>query len=290
MVLSKTRRFAALLLIALAIFAPWAAKADGNKPRRIVSLNLCADELVLRLADRERIAAVTWLSRDPNNTNVVDLAADVPINHGLAEEIVPLDPDLVIAGTHTTRTAVALLKRAGFPLIELGVPRTLDEVRVQIRTVANAVGEPERGERLIADMDIRLAALPRVAPGKRLRALVLNPNGFTAGADSLVDKIITAAGLENLAPRLGVGNYGHVPLETVVTSRPDVLILNDRRDGPPSLATVLLQHPALAGLADHAVLAVLPARLWNCGGPGVIEAIERLSRIASRSTSARAGE
>ena len=68
-------------------------------------------------------------------------------NHGLAEEIIPLDPDLVIAGTFSTRTAVALLKRTSIPLVEFGIPRSFAEIRQQIATVARLVGETEEGER-----------------------------------------------------------------------------------------------------------------------------------------------
>jgi iron complex transport system substrate-binding protein len=250
------------------------------KPHRIVSLNLCADELVLRLADRENVASVTWLSLDPTNSNVSELAKQVPINHGLAEEIIPLNPDLVIAGIHTTRTAVALLKRVHFPLIELDVPRNLDDVRAQIRQVAAAIGETERGERVIADMDERLASIARPAPEKRLRALVLNPNGFTTGPGSLVDNIITTAGLTNLAAAMGLGNYARIPLEDVVISDPDVLILNGRRDGPPSLATELLQHPVLSAMPNTRMI-VLPSRYWVCGGPAIVDAIELLSHVAT---------
>jgi iron complex transport system substrate-binding protein len=253
----------------------------AHKPHRIVSLNLCSDELVLRLADRDDIASVTWLSRDPNSSNVADLAAQVPVNHGLAEEVVPLAPDLVIAGTYTTRTAVAFLRRMGVRLVELDVPRSMDQVLAQIREVAQAVGEPERGERMIAAMEGRLAALSERSRGKHPRALVLNPNGFTSGPGSLVDKIITAAGLTNLAAGLDVGNDGRIPLETVAVSGVDVLILNGRRDEPPSLATELLRHPVLAKLPHLARLIVLPSRLWTCGGPAIVEAAERLAGIAT---------
>jgi iron complex transport system substrate-binding protein len=235
---------------------------------------------VLRLADRDNIASVTWLSGDPDSSNVAALAAQVPVNHGLAEEVIALAPDLVVAGQHTGRSAVALLRRTGFPLIELAVPRSLDDVRGQIRMVAGAIGEPERGDRMIADMDDRLAAFARAAPATRRRALVLNPNSFTAGSGSLADKIIAAAGLDNLAPALGVDNYGRVPLEAVVTAHPDVLILDARRDGPPSWATDLLRHPVLAGLPGDTRMVVLPSRLWTCGGPAVIEAVARLAQAA----------
>src|ERR1700704_5523405 len=91
----------AVVVLSAAGLAP-AAEAV-SKPRRIVSINLCTDELVLRLADRRNITSVTWLSGLPESSNVVNLAAGIPVNHGLAEEIIPLDPDLVLAGIYTAR-------------------------------------------------------------------------------------------------------------------------------------------------------------------------------------------
>jgi iron complex transport system substrate-binding protein len=277
----------AVLSGAIALLAAWIvlsanALSAPNKPQRIVSLNLCADELVLRLVDRANVASITWLSRDPNNSNIADLAAQIPVNHGLAEEIIPLKPDLVIAGLYTTRTAVALLKRTKTPLMELGVPRNMDEIEAQIRQVASAVGEVKRGEQIIADMTARLGQISSGVPGTRPRALVLNPNGFTTAPGSLVDNIIKASGMVNVADELHLGRTAQVPLEIVVTSDVDILILNDHRGKPSSLATELLQHPVLTKLSAHTQLFALPSRLWTCGGPGVVDAIERLSQIATQ--------
>jgi iron complex transport system substrate-binding protein len=270
---------AAVMMLATVAYLN-AADAPG-KPRRIVSLNLCTDELVLRLADTENVASVTWLSRDPQNSNVAALAAQVPVNHGLAEEIIPLKPDLVIAGIYTARTAVALLKRVGVPVAELDVPKNLDDVRRQIREVASLVGERERGEAMIRAMERDLAAL---APAPRTggpRAIVLNPNGVTVGKGTLADEIMSRAGLTNLAAEFAIDNYGQIPLETVAANAVDVLIISTSRDGPPALATDILRHPVLTALADRTRLVVLPGRLWNCGGPALVEAIERLSGIAN---------
>jgi iron complex transport system substrate-binding protein len=273
------RQFRALALAATPIVL-WSAAthAGADKPRRIVSLYLCADELILQLADRDNIASVTFLARDPASSNVADLAAKVPINYGHAEEILARNPDLVVAGAYTTRPAVALLERAGIPVVELGIAQSLDAARGEIRTVAKAVGEIDRGERMITAMDERFAAWSP-APARR-HAMVLNPNGFAVGAGSLVDEIFARAGMENVAARLGVDRYGQLPLETIVTSGIDVLILNAERDGPPSLATATLRHPVLQKLAGRIRPVVLPSRLWTCGGPGIIEAIERLRAIA----------
>jgi iron complex transport system substrate-binding protein len=271
---------AATILMTLVSDAHMRAADAASKPARIVSLNMCTDALVLRLADRDRIASVTWLSRDPRNSNVADLASEVPINHGLAEEVVPLDPDLVIAGIFTTRTAVALLRQLGLPLTEFGIPKSLEDIRRDIRRAAGLVQEPARGELLVAEMDRRLAALPPPA-GTRPRAIVLNPNGATVGRGTLVDEIMTVAGLENVAASLGIENYGLVPLETVVSHAVDILIVSSARDGPPALATEILRHPVLSRLSDRVKIISVPSRLWNCGGPEAVEAIEYLRQVVN---------
>jgi iron complex transport system substrate-binding protein len=260
---------------------PLLGAADASaKPTRIVSLNMCVDELLLRLADPRNIASVTWLSRDPSNSNVAELAAGIPVNHGLAEEIIPLQPDLVIAGVYTARPAVAMLKRTGTPLAEVGVPKNLAEVRQQIRDIAALIGEREKGESVVAAMDASLAALPTDSSSSRPRAIVLNPNGATVGKGTLVDEIMTRSGLTNVAAELAIDNYGQIPLEAVVANGVDILILSASRDGPRALATEILRHPVLSALSDRTRLVVMPGRLWNCGGPAVVEAIDRLMRVA----------
>jgi iron complex transport system substrate-binding protein len=75
-------------------------------------------------------------------------------------------------------------------------------------------------------------------------------------------------------------------LETIVANAVDILILSASRAGPPALATEILRHPVLAALSDRTRLAVMPGRLWNCGGPAVIEAIERLMHVAGEARAA----
>lgn len=267
-----TMRRAVLTLGAMLLAAP----ALAGKPERIVSLNLCADELVLRLADEGRVASVTYLARDPRSSNVADLAATVPVNRGLAEEVAALRPDLVIVGAFTTRSTTAALQRLGIPLLELGVPNSLEEAYAQIRQVAAAIGEAGRGEEMVARMSAALAALPSV-PAARPSAVVLRPNGFTAGKGSIADDVLSHAGLDNLAARLSTDRLGQLNLEEIVAARPDLLVVNAAPDAPPSLADEMLHHPALAGFRAEGRTVSLPTRLWTCAGPELAEAAERLA-------------
>jgi iron complex transport system substrate-binding protein len=267
--------------IALVLASPGCAADGPHKPTRIVSINLCTDELVLRLADRKNVASVTWLAGTSSASNVADLATQIPVNHGLAEEVIPLNPDLVVAGIYTARAAVALLKRTRIPVLDLDVPNNLSEIRAQYREVGQALGEEERAERVIAEMDRRLTAIPGNLTSPRLRAMVLNPTGRTAGKWTLTDEIITRAGMENLSATLGIDNYGQISLETVVTNAVDVLIVSAYRDGPPAMATEILRHPVLAKISHQTRIAVVPSRLWACAGPGNVDAIALLNNVAN---------
>lgn len=270
-------RGACLLPIALA-GAMASVSLAADRPARIVSLNMCTDELVLRLADPVRIASVTWLSQDPRNANMAEAARRVPANHGLAEEVLGFKPDLVVAGAYTTRATVSLLGRVGVTVREFGVPRNLAEMKAQITEMADLLGEPTRGQALLAGIEQRLQALAARRVERPLRAVVLRPSGFTVGRGSLVDEILTRAGLVNIAAELGVESYGQIALETVALGRAEVLILNETPDGPPSLAHEILHHPVIDRLGARLKLVALPSRLWTCAGPSVLDAIEMLVR------------
>ncbi|GJD91404.1 MULTISPECIES: ABC transporter substrate-binding protein [Methylobacterium] len=255
------------------------AAGTAEAPVRVVSMNLCADELVLRLADRDQVLAVTYLARDPRGSTVATAAAGIPVTRGLTEEVVALRPDLVIAGAFTTRATVGRLKRVGSPVLELGIPADLDGVRAQIRQVAGALGHPERGEALVADLDARLAA---VTPATRpLRALVLRPNAFTVAPGGLGDALIRAAGLVNVAAEIGRDRFGQVPLEAAALANADLVVVDEGAPGLPSLADTLLHHPIFRALAREGRTVSIPNRFWTCPGPQVAEVVARLAAAAN---------
>jgi iron complex transport system substrate-binding protein len=267
-------RCVAAVLPALATLSPAAAQAQAS---RVISLNLCTDQLLLTLADRSAIASVTYLVRDCTISAQCRAAGSVPINYGTAEELVAAGPDLVLGGRYTARTAIGIARRLGMTVIELDPPTSLDMVRAQIREVADGLGRPERGAAMIADLDRRVAEMP-VAEGMRPVAAVYQANGMTVGAGSLIDAALRVAGFDNLTRRLGLENYLYLPLETLIAKRPDLLILNNPRAIYPSLAESVLRHPAIAAAIARNRRVVIPQSLWICGGPEIGDAIALLAQ------------
>ena len=275
-----TRRGSIGALAALAatlLLAPPGYAQQQAKPQRIVSLNLCTDQLLLELVGRERIASISFLAQDPEFSAVADKAKGIAFNRGLAEEIVPLRPDLVLAHKYAARQSVAMFQRLGIRVVEIDLPENLAAVKTQIATVAEAVGEPARGQAMIANIERRLASLPSPV-GLRLSAAIYEPSGYAFGANSLADAILRAAGFDNLAARLGIGGYAQLGMETLLASPPDLLVVDDTASERRSMAQQFLDHPALRHRFAGNGRAAVPRRLWICGGSSVAEAAELLAQ------------
>lgn len=263
-----------ILFIILAFFMTDPVSA---KPRRIVSINLCTDQLAMLLADRNRIASVSYLATKRDASVMYKEASGFPQNHGLAEEILLKKPDLVLAGAFTSRPTVFLLKELGFKLVEIPVASSIEDIRFNIRTVADAIGETRRGNQLIDAFDQRLAAASVSFTQPRPIAAYYRENGFTSGAHSLGGAILEAAGFINLAAQLGISGTGHLALEVLISHRPDFIVRHQPRHPDHSVAIGTFQHPAFRTFAADRSVVRIADPLWACGTPFVIEAIEHLA-------------
>lgn len=270
------------IIAVLAVALAGVALADTPaKPQRIVSTNVCADQLVLALAGRARIVSVSRLAVEPQISNVAEAARGIPVNNARAEEIIDLAPDLVVGDVYTGAHANRLAQTIGVRVHVIGSGVSLEDVRDIIRGVADAVGERARGAAMIAEMDARIAQA-RALPGAVISALVYEPNGVSSGNGTLTHDVLLTAGLRNLAPTLMPGSYGSVPLEAVIAAAPRLLILDDAYVGSSSRAQSILRHPAFRSLEGRSVLYAMPSRLWICPGPWIGEAVERLALERAR--------
>ena len=247
-------------------------------PTRIVSLDLCTDQLLVELAQRDRIAAVTHLAADPAVSAIPEKARGLPITHGNAEDVLRYDPDLILAGPFGVASTVDLLRRLGRHVVVVPLPQDLDGVRVSVRAVAGAVGEAAKGEAVIAELDRRLSALaPPASPAPT--ALIYQVGGSVSGPGSLADAILTAAGLRNMSAAYRLSRGGQVPLESLVAKPPDLLVLASQEDEYRSALADNLRHPIIRRLRERGAFIELPWRLWLCGTPHIADAIERLARV-----------
>lgn len=246
--------------------------------RRIVSLNLCIDPVVLDLVERERIQALSWVSSDPNVSPIAGRIEGIRLVRGNAEEVLALQPDLVLAGAYTTPATVDLLRRLGQRVEVMPMATSIEDIRVVIRTVAAAVGEAERGEAMVADFDRRLSAAQPTGRTIRPDALVYEANSIVSPPGSMEAAALKAAGFDNAAEKMNLRPGGRTDLETLLVSPPDLIVLNQRSATYRTPVADNLRHPALAHVLDERAHIYLPMPAWICGTPHVADAVAALAR------------
>ena len=253
----------------------------ADAPRRVVSFNICADQLVTALAEPAQVAGLSPYAADPVLSVVADDARQFPRIEWQAESTIPLQPDLVLVGPRDRSATQRLLRALGFRVVEVGLVNTVEAARAQISEVARLLGQPQRGEALLARLDAaraRLAAAPRPAANT---AMLVERSGYAEGPASLAAAMIAEAGLR---PPAGApaGLGGFVPLETLVMLRPDLLILHGIYSEAHDQGAVYLTHPALAALYPPSRRLVLPERYTLCGGPALVAAFDYLADALGR--------
>jgi iron complex transport system substrate-binding protein len=256
-----------------AALALWAGAAVAAPPERVVSMNLCTDQLAMLLADPGQLVSVSHMSLDPLSSAMVEEARAYSINRGGAEQIYLMHPDLVLAGTYTARASVDLLRGLGVDVVELPPADTLRDVAAQMRLIGAALGHPARGEAMARAFEAQLAALP--TPDQAIDAAMYYPNGYTAGSGTLSDEILTRTGFRNLGAEAGLTGGGILPLERLVMAAPEVVVTSSPYPGA-SRSEEILKHPALDALRTSAARARIRDADWVCGTPHILDAIRAM--------------
>ena len=261
------RAFAFASAISLAL-----AGAAEAAPRRVASLNLCTDELLLTLAAPDQIVSVTHLAQTPAETPLWRQARRYRRNDGSLVSVAGLRPDLVLTMGGGARDRVRIAQRLGIRVLDLPFPQSLADIEQSVSRVAAALGQPKAAAPILA----RMRRLKSLAPARRADTVWLGGGGRSVSAEGLAAQWMALAGFGQRRLR-----GDRISLEQLLVRPPSVLLRSQYRIGQYSSEQRWLAHP-LARRADRSRSIDTDGRLWTCMGPALIPEIERLRREAAR--------
>ncbi len=190
---------------------------------------------------------------------------------GTAEEVLALDPDIVVASSFLPRTRAEAFRKLGVRVETFGVASTIADSEAQVERLAALAGHPDRGKALVARIE---QALGRTRWTETpATALVWQEGGIVPGEESLIAQLLAHTGFSSLSAARGLGQGAYLPLERVLTDPPRVILAAGGER--------MLSHPALRELEGVRYEQFDPALLY-CGGPTIIRAVKRLHTIRDR--------
>ncbi len=236
-------------------------------PMRVVSINLCTDELAMLLAAPGQLKSVTWLGADAHETPLAHKAKNLIINHGLAEEILFLKPDLVLAGPSAKLSTTALLKQAHIPVIEVPTVEKRDDIETNVIRVARALGHPEKGRALNQWFRNTLPHATHIYAN----AIVLQSGGLAMRPDGAAAALFRSAGV-GLMPDIDNN------VEAMLRNPPQLIIKASYRQNQNYLRTPWLQNKALQPITARVPQYTIDSRSFTCMSPVVAWQLAALSR------------
>ena len=262
------------VLLALALLtgcSPSIVPIANSSAPSVVSLNPCTDAILAEVAGPDQLLALSHYSRDPRASSMDAFKArQYGVTGGTVEEVLALQPDLVVAGAFMPPATRAGLQDLGISVETFGIASTVAESDAQIRTLAALVGNPAGGEVLVARIDAALVAAappPEMAP---ISTVLWQPSGIVPGKGALVSELLRRAGFASHSAAIGLGQADYLGLEQVIANPPELLLVAGQERSQ--------MHPALDALPDMRRAAFAPGLLY-CGGPTIIRAMERLVAV-----------
>ncbi len=230
------KKIRSIIILTLALILTVAALTGcgGNladKTGGIVSLTLATDEILLAIADKNDISAISNLSTDPGLSNIVDKAADFKNRLGTTdiEKVIALKPKIVFVADWTDEKIVKQLTDAKIDVYVYTTPNSIEEVRQLIRDIAAKINKKAEGDKLIEWMDKRLQAvadkISTLDDSQKLTGMSCDSFFYTYGKGTTFDDIAKNAGIINAASQAGMEKWQQISKEKIIEVDPDLIFL-----------------------------------------------------------------
>jgi iron complex transport system substrate-binding protein len=258
------------------------ARELPRPPVRVVSTYLACEENLAALVPVERVAGVSVYADDPSASNcagfypprVARLRFD-------PEPVLALEPDLVCLSGYNEVDTLRILAAAGVPLLRMSRIASFADMTAGLRLLGAALGADAAAGALAGEVDAALADVARRLSGVRpVRVLYYDPLGYTMGAGTVLDEILTRAGGKNVAVELGIRGAGQVGLESLFALEPEAIVVPRYADVAPALAALAASGlwnrlPAVAAGRVHEV----PGAWINTESHHAARGLARVARL-----------
>ncbi|HAG54847.1 MAG TPA: hypothetical protein DCL17_00390 [Dehalococcoidia bacterium] len=218
-------------------------------PEKIHSLSLGHTEILAALMDFERLSAVYSFFVDEEQSNIAGLSADHNMIGFDPEEVVALEPDVIVASRFTNSDTVALLNGAGNLVVRTALENSALGNVPNILLIGYLIGAEAEAVALVEDIEARMEVISDLLPGgdkPRVLSISKFTSVFAAGSGSTEGGIIEQAGGINAAADSGIEGHLQVSVESIAAINPDVIIVPQPLEGADLFIEELVSNAALA--------------------------------------------
>lgn len=177
-------------------------------------------------------AFTAYLDGSEERTNVVDdQGFPVP------EEVIALEPDLVIAANIISEDTITQLRDAGLTVYHSPLLTSVEDMYTEVETVGQLVGECEGATQTVEETRAQITEIENAVADEESPTVFYNLGfPFTVGEGTLEHELITKAGGENIALEANSSGYFQISEEVIVENDPEWIVTSEALGVPDSTA------------------------------------------------------
>lgn len=202
-----------------------------EKPKKIASLILGTDEILLNLVEDETVAGISGKSAENElASNVAEKAKKFPKVENSIEILLETNPDLVIGSSWVKKEFLKHLEDSGIQYYGYKTPSTIEEQKEIIENISKAVGEQGKGTEIIDNLNKRLKYIEDkvkdIDEKDKVRVMAYNMNGTSNGKGTIFDDIVKKVGAINItSSEAGLEKWAKISKEKIIEMNPEAIIL-----------------------------------------------------------------
>lgn len=199
----------------------------AEEPKRIVTLNPSAAQTMWQIGGKEKVVGVSQFAdylggadRLPTVTSGYPSSVDV-------EEVINLEPDLVLAPNTISNESVKQLRDAGLTVYRFEMANSIEDVYAKTSLIGRLTGECAGAEETVSQMKDEISTVEQAVEGEEKPSVYFHlGGGFTAGPNTFIGKIIASAGGKNIAADVNTSRpYFKMSPETIVQMDPKWVVV-----------------------------------------------------------------
>lgn len=175
----------------------------------------------------------------------------------------------------------------GYPVVMIDGPTSIAQAEKDIRIIAAAVGETERGEKVVAEMERQLKEVDSTLAARNLppqTGLLVSQMSRYGGPGSMYHELLTRAGIKNAIAEVGVANGQLLSQELIVKSDPDFFFVSADREsdetGAGKFRDSFLANPAIQNMRAYHRVIPLEDRYIYASSQNCVYAVKAMANAA----------
>ena len=265
--------------------------AIPHKPKKILGTDSAIDTMLLGVVEPSRLAACFIADKDPGMSYIADevknIKPEIPLNGISMEILTKISPDLIVASSYTRQKELDMWRSLGYPVVMIDGPTSIAQAEKDIRIIAAAVGETERGEKVVAEMERQLKEVDSTLSARNLppqTGLLVSQMSRYGGPGSMYHELLTRAGIKNAIAEVGVANGQLLSQELIVKSDPDFFFVSADREsdetGAGKFRDSFLANPAIQNMRAYHRVIPLEDRYIYASSQNCVYAVKAMANAA----------